>query len=158
MRAVLWTVVSIIVALAPSSARADRSAEEAANAAAFRRFVQAYNAQAEGWFESYHNDDYVWEGLGVWAPQGRRVTFAEMLGMIDDEARHFPDRRMKVHRLLADGDQLAVDYEWTGTAAAPGIPAGSVQRYRNLLFLTLRDGKMSHAAEYGAAVPQAANE
>ncbi len=55
-------------------------------------------------------------------------------------------------------DQLAVDYEWTGTAAAPGIPAGSVQRYRNLLFLTLRDGKMSHAAEYGAAVPQAANE
>ena len=48
MRTALWTVVSIIVALAPSSARADRSAEEAANAAAFRRFVEAYNAQAEG--------------------------------------------------------------------------------------------------------------
>lgn len=153
MRRLRGLAGAILVALAPGGIWADHSAEEAANAAAFRRFAEAYNAKAEGWFQAYHNEDYVWEGLGVWAPSGRRVAYPEMLEMIDAEARHFPDRRMAIRRLLADGDRVAVDYEWTGTAApgAPGLPAGAVQRYRNLLFVVFRNGKMSQAAEFGVA-------
>ena len=75
--------------------------------------------------------------------------------MIDDEVRHFPDRRMAIKRLLADGNRLAVDYAWTGPAAAgvPGVEEGAIQRWRNLLFLTFRDGKMSRATEYGVKMP-----
>ena len=138
-----------------SAAQADHSAEEAANAAAFERFAQAYNSQTDDWFEAYHNPDYIWQGYGVWAPSGRRLVYDEMLTLIDDEVRHFPDRRMQIHRLLADGSQLAVDYEWTGTAAdgVPGIEPGTVMRWRNLLFLRFRDGKMSRATEYGVKPP-----
>lgn len=149
-------IAAVVLMLAqPVAVKAEHSAEEAANAAAFRAFKKAYNDQAERWFEDYHHEDYVWEGYGVWAPQGRHLTYPEMLGMIDDEVRHFPDRRMAVKRLLADGDHLAVDYEWTGTAAAgvPGVEEGTVMRWRNLLFLTFRDGKMSLATEYGVKMP-----
>jgi predicted ester cyclase len=158
LRRLAWTALALALALSAPAAQADHSAEEARNAAAFQRFAEAYNAQAERWFESFHNTDYVWEGYGIWAPDGNRLSYAEMLTMIDDEVRHFPDRRMKIHRLLADGSKLAVDYEWTGTAAegVPGISPGTVMRWRNLLFLGFRDGKMSLATEYGVKMPEPA--
>ena len=155
----LHVFVAVVVVLAqPVAVRAEHSALEVSNAAAFRAFEKGYNEQDERWFEDYHNEDYVWEGYGVWAPQGRHLAYQEMLGMIDDEARHFPDRRMTIKRLLADGDRLAVDYEWTGTAAVgvPGVDVGTVMRWRNLLFLTFRDGKMSLATEYGVKMPSSA--
>ncbi len=78
--AAIWLVAAVVVMFAhPAAVRAEHSAEEAANAAAFRSFEKAYNDQAERWFEDYHNEDYVWEGYGVWAPQGRHLAYQEML-------------------------------------------------------------------------------
>ena len=60
---------------------------------------------------------YRWEGLGPWAPAGKSLTYDQMLDMIDEEVRHFPDRRMEIRQLVVDGDQVALHYEWRGTAA-----------------------------------------
>jgi len=130
-----------------------RTREERANAQTLRSFAEAYNAQAPAWFEDYHAPEYEWEGSGVWAPGGRRVTYPEMLGMIEEEVRHFPDRRMQIRRLVVDGDQAALDYEWTGTAALDmgSVRKGEVQRWHNLLFVTLSRGKMVRAREYGVS-------
>lgn len=144
-------VIATGLLLALGCQAGERSAREAANEEVLRKFEAAYNAQAPRWFEDYHAADYEWEGLGPWAPAGQRVSYEQMLGMIDEEVRHFPDRRMQIRRLVVDGDQAALDYEWTGTAAEDMGPLrkGEVQRWHNLLFVALRDGKMTRAREYG---------
>jgi len=130
------------------------------NADRIRAFAEAYNAQKQRWFEDFHASDYVWEGLGPWAPAGLRLDHEAMLAMIDDEVRRFPDRRMDIQELIVDGDQAAVDYEWSGTGAFDMTPVrrGEVVRWRNLLFLTFRDGMMIRAREYGVAPPVAPPE
>lgn len=131
--------------------RASPVIAETANAELLRKFEAAYNAQTAGWFEDYHASDYEWEGLGPWAPAGRHLTYSQMLEMIDEDVRRFPDRRMQIRDLVVDGDRAAVHYEWSGTAALDMGPLrkGDVQRWHNLLFITLRDGKMIRAREYG---------
>jgi ketosteroid isomerase-like protein len=88
------------------------------------------------------------------------MSYQQMLGMIDEEVRHFPDRRMQIRRLVVDGDEAAIEYEWLGTAAQDMGPLrkGEVQRWHNLLFVTLRDGKMIRAREYGVSPAGAAAE
>ena len=133
------------------------SEKRQANADVIRAFALAYNEQRKGWFEDFHGRDYVWEGLGAWAPAGQRLSYDQMLAMIDEEVRRFPDRRMEIHQLVVDGDQAAVDYEWSGTAAfdMPPLRKGEVQRWRNLLFVSFRGGVMVRAREYGVAPPEA---
>jgi hypothetical protein len=65
---------------------------------------------------------------------------------------------MRIRHLVVDGDEVALDYEWTGTAAMDMGPVrkGDVQRWYNLLYVTLRDGKMIRAREYGVRPPEAA--
>jgi ketosteroid isomerase-like protein len=139
-------------ALAVSGCHAsDRSVAEEARAATVRQFAEAYNEQRKGWFEDFHAPIYRWEGLGPWAPAGNRLGYDQMVQMVEEEVRHFPDRRMEIRRLVVDGDQVAVHYEWSGTAAMDmgGMRKGEVQRWHNLLFVTVRDGKMVEAYEYG---------
>jgi ketosteroid isomerase-like protein len=136
----------------------DRNTAEESRAELMRRFAAAYNEQSPGWFEEFHAPGYTWEGVGPWARSGSRLTYEQMLGMIGEEARRFPDRRMEIRRLVVDGDQVALHYEWTGTAAMDLGPlhAGEVQRWDNLLFVTVRDGKMTEAHEFGVQPAQPA--
>ena len=121
-----------------------------------RAFEKAYNDKLDGWFENYHTDDVSWSGFGVWAPEGRELVAEELRELCVDEERRFPDRRMEIVRLVADGDSVAVDYEWSGTAAFDMEPLreGEVQRFHNILFLTLREGKVATIREYGLLSPR----
>ena len=127
-----------------------------ANAASIRAFAEAYNDKRDGWFEDYHTNDVTWSGFGVWAPQGRQLDAGELKALTVDEEKRFPDRKMEILRLLADGENAAVDYEWSGTAAFDMEPLrkGDVQRFHNILFLTLRDGKVASIREYGLLSPR----
>ncbi len=133
-----------------------RTQQEDENAASIRAFSQAYNDKKDGWFEDYHTDDVTWNGFGVWAPEGRRLDAEELKALTVDEEERFPDRKMEILRLLADGENVAVDYEWSGTAACDMEPlrVGDVQRFHNILFLTLRDGKVATILEYGLPSPR----
>ena len=134
----------------------NRTPLEDDNAAAIHAFAAAYNDKQDGWFWDYHTRDVTWNGFGVWAPEGRKLGANELAALTVDEEERFPDRKMEILRLLADGEHVAVDYEWSGTAALAMEPLrkGEVQRFHNILFLTLRDRKVATIQEYGLLSPR----
>lgn len=56
---------------------------------------------------------------------------------------------------LVDGNQVALEVQWTGTLAIPlgSIPAGGEMRARFAVFLTYRDGKIAHQRNYDCFEP-----
>jgi predicted ester cyclase len=131
-----------------------RTAKEEANVATVEAHVEAYNAQEEGWFDRFHAEKLTYQGYGPWAPQGRTTDRDGLKEMADGAARLFPDRKMTVKRLVAEGDTVAMETEWTGTATDehPILKSGERQLIRNILFNRFHDGKIVETREFGVLV------
>lgn len=131
-----------------------RTAEEEANVATVEAHAAAYNAQEEGWFDRFHAETLSYQGYGPWSPQGKTTDREGLKEMAGEAARLFPDRTMTVKRLVAEGDTVAMETEWIGTATDehPTLKAGEHQVLRNILFNRYRDGKIIETREFGVLV------
>jgi ketosteroid isomerase-like protein len=79
--------------------------------------------------------------------------------LIADAARMFPDRTMTLRNLVAEGDTIAMETEWVGTAAEthPTLQSGERQVLRNIVFNRFRDGKIIETREFGVLVSGSAD-
>ena len=61
----------------------------------------------------------------------------------------------RIVNAVANGDDLALEVEWEGTAAVPigQLPAGEKMRARFAVFLQYRDGKIAAQRNYDCFEP-----
>ncbi|MBW2424778.1 MAG: nuclear transport factor 2 family protein [Deltaproteobacteria bacterium] len=134
------------------------TAEEQANVDAVRTRVAAYNAQAEGWLEDFGGglaDDFIYQGYGPWAPEGMTADRDQLIEMVTGAAKAFPDRTTTIHNIVASGDTVVLETEWSGTASDqnPMLKPGERQGLREVLIHRFRDGKIVETKEYGIVMP-----
>ena len=103
------------------------------------------------WFDRFYAEDVTYQGYG---PGVRTADRDGLKELAYTAARLFPDRRMTVKRLVAEGDTVAIETEWTGTATDghPILKSGERQVIRNILFNRYRDGKIVETREFSALV------
>jgi steroid delta-isomerase-like uncharacterized protein len=117
----------------------DRNMSTETNKAAYRGFMdEAFNALQYDRVADYIADDMIEHTPGFSSgAAGVRSDLALF-------ASAFPDIRITIEDLIAEGDQLAARYYWTGThqGAFAGIaPTGKQVRVRGLDIWRMRDGK-----------------
>ena len=108
--------------------------------------VAAFNAADWPRFRATLADDVVYEEAGT----GRRVQGGDAyLQLSRGWKEAFPDAAGAVRTVLADGETVAQELEWTGTHTAPMAgPAGPIPasgkrvRVAGTLWYTLREGKV----------------
>jgi ketosteroid isomerase-like protein len=82
----------------------------------------------------------------------------EMLAGLSRGAAVLQRERYEILSVLASGDRVAVELEWTAVLNVPvlGTPAGGTLRGRFAAFFTVRDGKIVSADNYDCYFPSAA--
>jgi len=108
--------------------------------------VAAFNAADWPRFRATLADDLVYEEAGT----GRRVEGGDAyLQLSRGWKEAFPDAAGAVRTVLADGETVAQEIEWTGTHTGPMAgPAGPIPasekrvRVAGTLWYTLREGKV----------------
>ena len=126
------------------------SKETEAGAAA-RRFVAAYNRGTADWGEECHAETTVWSELPLpGSPEGRGGDRAALRLAAEQAVAAFPNRHMHIRNLVADGAQVALELDWSGTAVAalPGIAVGERVHLRLAMFLIFADGKIISQVDY----------
>lgn len=134
------------------------TAEEQANIDIVRARMASFNAQAEGWAEDFLAglaDDFTYRAYAPWAPEGMTADRDQLIEMIRNAAKAFPDRKVSILNLIASGDTIVNESEWSGTASDqnPALKAGERQILREVIIQRLRDGKIIETREYAIAVP-----
>jgi steroid delta-isomerase-like uncharacterized protein len=111
------------------------------NAAALAKFAEGVNTGNYDLFNDVVAPDSIDHDPApgqVPGPQGYRALFAEM-------RKAFPDMKVELAKLVADEDNVAFAYTFTGTHKGPlmGIPAtGRKVKIRGMQISQFRDGKM----------------
>lgn len=91
---------------------------------------------------------------GPWTPQGLSTDRKHLEEMAMRAMQFFPDRTMTVKNMVAEGDTIVLETEWSGTAADghPKLRPGERLGLRNNLFNRYRDGKIVETREYGVRI------
>jgi steroid delta-isomerase-like uncharacterized protein len=132
-------LVVLVLSLIATGIIASRSIQAEMNKTAYRRFMEeAFNGQQFERISNYMAADMVEHTPGL-SPgaAGVRRDF-EMF------ASAFPDMHLTVEDVIAEGDQIAARYYWTGTHRGEfaGIaPTGKMVHVRGLDIWRMRDGK-----------------
>jgi ketosteroid isomerase-like protein len=89
------------------------------------------------------------------APQGRVRRAAELQAAYKQGQQLLRSQNYAVQRIVEDGDEVAVELEWTGVLAIPvmNLPAGSEMKAFVAMFLTFRDGKIVSQRNYDCYPP-----
>jgi predicted ester cyclase len=133
------------------------SKETEAGAAA-RRLIAAYNRGTADWVEETHAETTVWSELPLpGSPDGRGGDRAALRLAAEQAVAAFPDRHMHIRNLVADGPQVALELDWTGTAAhaLPGVDVGQRLHLRLAMFLIYANGKIVSQVDYCVPLPNA---
>jgi ketosteroid isomerase-like protein len=128
------------------------------NEAVVRRCVESYNTGALEWVDAFYSKDAHWTELPrAGNPQGRAGSRDYLRECARNDRALFPDRRMSVIDAVAQGDRVALELDWEGTAARPmgSLSQGTTIRLRIASFFTLEKGLITRQVDYctpGAAV------
>ncbi|GLX19487.1 nuclear transport factor 2 family protein [Streptomyces lavendulae] len=111
-------------------------------------WASAYNDQDFDRFAALYTDDvpYTCAAFGL-AFTGRDAFVAH----IKEYAGAVPDRRMTIQRVIADGNTIAIEFDFAGTSSGmnPALPPkGEPVRTTFCTVLTLQDGKIASQADY----------
>ena len=89
------------------------------------------------------------------APQGRIRRFADLGAAYERGRKIMKSQSYTVQRIVADGDEVAVELEWHGVLAVPvmNLPAGSEMKAFVAMFLTFRDGRIVSQRNYDCYPP-----
>ena len=126
-------------------------AEEAA-----RRMIDEYNKGSPDWVERCHADNTVWTEHPIPGMTSGRGGGRSVLRQAAEQAcANFPDRRMKLVSLTAQEDRAAMELDWTGTVAAPGLgrAVGDKVRLRIAMFIVIAGGRIVRQTDYCLLVP-----
>jgi len=118
---------------------------------AIRRCVELYNRRTAEWVDTCYAVDAEWTELPTPAtPRGRGGKRAVLRAAAERALALFPDRQMKIRNLVAQGQQVALELEWSGTAAAAvgSIKPGAMVRLRIASFFTVVDGLITKHTDY----------
>ena len=90
-------------------------------------------------------------------PHGRVRKRADLQAAYGQAQKLLNSQRYDVRRVVENGDEVAVELEWTGTLAVPvaamNLPAGHEMKAFVAMFLTLRDGKIVSQRNYDCYPP-----
>lgn len=89
------------------------------------------------------------------APNGRIRRSAELRAAYEQGCRTLRSQEYKVQRVIENGDEIAVELEWTGVLAIPvmNLPAGYEMKAYVAMFLTFREGKIVSQRNYDCYPP-----
>lgn len=121
-----------------------------------RKFIDEYNKGKPEWVEQCHAQDIVWTELPIPGMTTGRGGGLDVLRQAAAQAcAGFPDRRMTILSLTAQGNRAAMELDWRGTPAVarPGPEAGRQMKLRIAMFVEVRDGKISRQTDYCVPMP-----
>jgi len=91
------------------------------------------------------------------APNGRVRRRADLQAAYAQGQKLLSSQRYEVRRMVENGDEVAVELEWTGVLAVPvaamNLPAGHEIKAFVAMFLTFRDGKIASQRNYDCYPP-----
>jgi ketosteroid isomerase-like protein len=88
-------------------------------------------------------------------PKGETGNLKEMLAASERGRKVVSAQRYEVRRIVADGDQVALEIDWIGTlrVAMGTIPEGGTMRASFGAFFTLREGRIVSQHNYDCFEP-----
>ena len=89
------------------------------------------------------------------APQGRVRRGEELRAAWEQGRKFMKSQRYRVVRVIENGDEMAVEVEWTGVLATEvmDLRTGSEVKAYVAMFLTFRDGKIVEQRNYDCYPP-----
>lgn len=91
------------------------------------------------------------------APHGRVRRLADLQAAYGQAQKILSSQRYQVRRMVENGDEVAVELEWTGVLAVPlaamNLAAGHEMKAYVAMFLTFRDGKIVSQRNYDCYPP-----
>jgi len=127
------------------------------NESAIRRCVDLFNKRTVEWVDVCFAENAEWIELPIpGISRGRQGNRAFLREAAERLLRMYPDRQMSIRNLVAQGDQVVLELEWWGTAAAAvgGLNVGDQIRFRVASFFTLVDGLIVRQADYCIPIPR----
>jgi ketosteroid isomerase-like protein len=127
------------------------------NASVARQYLQA--VESLGPLEdvaAFYSPDVVFQEFpNRIAPQGRIRRAGDLSAAYQRGQQLLRSQAYAVQRIIAAGDEVAVELEWTGVLAIPvmSLPAGSEMKAFVAMFLTFRHGKIISQRNYDCYPP-----
>ncbi|HTX17753.1 MAG TPA: nuclear transport factor 2 family protein [Bacteroidota bacterium] len=116
-----------------------------------RKCIDLFNRHSLEWVDTCYAKDVDWNELPLpTSPNGHHGDRALLRESAARVLSIFPDRGMSVERIVAEGDCVAMELVWMGTASATIGPLqkGTQLQYRIASFLTIRDGLITRQIDY----------
>ena len=113
------------------------------NEQAIRRCVELFNRCTLEWVDTCYAQAVEWTELPIpGISRGRQGDRAFVRLSAANALMLYPDRQLHVLNLVAQADQVVLEQDWQGTAAAAVRPLhpGDKVRFRVASFFTLADG------------------
>jgi ketosteroid isomerase-like protein len=129
------------------------------NETAIRRCVALFNKRTVEWVDICYAENAEWIELPIpGISRGRQGNRAFLRETAERLLRLYPDRQMSIQNLVAQGEQVVLELEWQGTAAAAvgGLSVGAQVRFRVASFFTLADGLIVRQTDYCVPIPNEA--
>ncbi|MGA2488716.1 MAG: nuclear transport factor 2 family protein [Anaerolineales bacterium] len=126
------------------------------NEAAARRCIAMYNQRTTEWVKTCYAPNAEWTELPLPAtPTGQHGNRAFLIQVAQRILNFFPDRQMEILNIVTRGDQVVLELDWRGIAAANlgTLQAGSSVRYRVATFLTFAEGLIVKHIDYCVPMP-----
>jgi predicted ester cyclase len=120
---------------------------------AARQCVETYNQGTTEWVDTYYAEEAEWMELpSVFTPRSQHGGIDVLRKKAARDLAAFPDRRMEILNLVAQGDQVVLELDWRGTAAVAlgDHPVGTPVRLRVASFFSYANGKIVRQIDYCA--------
>ena len=132
------------------------------NENAVRRCVEIFNQRTTEFVDACFAENAEWIELPTAGrPAGRQGNRAFLREQQKQLLSLFPDRQLTIRNLVAQGDQVVLEQDWSGTAAMDlgSVKAGSKVRLQIASFFKLVDGLIVKQTDYCISIRnEAANQ
>lgn len=117
-----------------------------------RRLVDLYNTGTADWVDACHHTQSRWQEMPTATfPHGRSGGRDDLRATAEHAVKLLPDRKMTIRRLVAGGDQVALELDWEGTPSASlgdALREGTRVRLRVAMFLRFSAGRVVEQIDY----------
>ena len=127
------------------------------NEIAVRRCVDLFNERTLEWVDTCFAENAEWIELPIpGISRGRQGNRAFLRETAEGTLSLYLDRHMSIRNLIAQGDQVVLELEWWGTAAAAvgGLSVGAQIHFRVASFFALFDGLIVRQTDYCVPIPK----
>jgi ketosteroid isomerase-like protein len=126
------------------------------NEQAIRHCLELFNRGTLEWVDTCYAETAKWTELPIpGLSHGRQGDRAFLRASAGNVMKLYPDRHLRLLNLVAQADQVVLEQDWQGTAAADfgNLHAGDRVRFRVASFFTLSDGLIIQQTDYVIPIP-----